>query len=155
MSAAGFASLVGQTGPGDLSKLIALRALVDRVNGDGTVERANWLTGVREEYRRWYARHQAAGHPENFPADETLRYLDEHIVRTLAGEGVLQPSSFPARTTGRTPPARCPGTPCGFPRGPPRRWTASGTRCWTCWTRGYEPFWSTPTTPVRPAPPPA
>jgi len=91
MSAAGFEALVGATGAGDLSKLIALRALIDRVNGDGTVERANWLTGVREEYRRWYARHQDAGHPENFPADETVRYLDEHIVRTLAEQGVLQP----------------------------------------------------------------
>jgi lipopolysaccharide export system ATP-binding protein len=92
---AGFQGLVAATGPGDLSKLIALRALVDRVNGDGSVERANWLTGVREEYQRWYARHQAAGHPENFPADETLRYLDEHIVRTLAVEGVLQPVVIP------------------------------------------------------------
>lgn len=108
MSAAGFAALVGQTGPGDLSKLIALRALVDRVNGDGTVERANWLTGVREEYRRWYARHQADGHPENFPADETLRYLDEHIVRTLAGEGVLQPLVIPGADAGPDPAGEVP-----------------------------------------------
>jgi lipopolysaccharide export system ATP-binding protein len=100
MSAAGFEGLVGHTGPGDLSKLIALRALVDRVNGDGTVERANWLTGVREEYQRWYARHAAHGHPENFPADETLRYLDEHIVRTLAGDGVLQPVVAPGTPDG-------------------------------------------------------
>jgi lipopolysaccharide export system ATP-binding protein len=87
---AGFEALVGATGSGDLSKLIALRALVDRANGDGTVERANWLTGVREEYQRWYARHGVGEHPENFPASETLRYLDEHIVRTLAAEGVLE-----------------------------------------------------------------
>jgi lipopolysaccharide export system ATP-binding protein len=97
---AGFESLIGATGAGDLSKLIALRALVDRVNGDGTVERANWLTGVREEYRRWYARHQDTGHPENFPADETVRYLDEHIVRTLAGDGVLQPLVIPGADDG-------------------------------------------------------
>jgi len=95
MNAAGFEKLVGATGSGDLSKLIALRALVDRANGDGTVERANWLTGVREEYRRWYARHQPHGHPENFPAEETVRYLDEHIVRTLAEDGVLQPVVIP------------------------------------------------------------
>jgi lipopolysaccharide export system ATP-binding protein len=100
---AGFEGLVGATGPGDLSKLIALRALVDRVNGDGTVERANWLTGVREEYRRWYARHHDNGHPENFPADETLRYLDEHIVRTLAGDGVLQPVVVPGGDEGPNP----------------------------------------------------
>lgn len=92
---AGFGALVDATGAGDLSKLVALRALVERVNGDGTVERANWLTGVREEYRRWYARHHEHGAPENFPADETVRYLDEHIVRTLAGDGVLQPVVFP------------------------------------------------------------
>ena len=67
----GFDALVQATGPGDLSKLIALRALVDRANGDGTVERANWLTGVREEYRRWYARHHDSGQPENFPAADT------------------------------------------------------------------------------------
>lgn len=100
MSAAGFEGLVGHTGPGDLSKLVALRALVDRANGDGTVERANWLTGVREEYQRWYARHHAHGHPQNFPADDTLRYLDEHIVRTLAADGVLQPVAIPGAPEG-------------------------------------------------------
>jgi lipopolysaccharide export system ATP-binding protein len=87
----GFDALVGATGPGDLSKLIALRALVERVNGDGTVERANWMTGVREEYQRWYARHGEGGHPENFAAADTLHYLDEHIVLTLAHDGVLEP----------------------------------------------------------------
>jgi lipopolysaccharide export system ATP-binding protein len=87
----GFDALVGATGPGDLSKLIALRALVDRVNGDGTVERANWLTGVREEYHRWYSRHGDGGQPENFAAADTLHYLDEHIVGTLAQDGVLEP----------------------------------------------------------------
>jgi lipopolysaccharide export system ATP-binding protein len=91
----GFDALVGATGPGDLSKLIALRALVDRVNGDGTVERANWLTGVREEYHRWYARHGEGGQPENFAAADTLHYLDEHIVGTLAQDGVLEPVARP------------------------------------------------------------
>ncbi|HLM67740.1 MAG TPA: LPS export ABC transporter ATP-binding protein, partial [Longimicrobium sp.] len=67
---------------------------------DGTVERANWMTGVREEYQRWYARHNAHGHPDNFPANETLRYLDEHIVRTLAGDGVLQPVVAPGMPEG-------------------------------------------------------
>ncbi|HEU0298600.1 MAG TPA: LPS export ABC transporter ATP-binding protein [Longimicrobium sp.] len=87
----GFHALVDATGPGDLSKLIALRALVDRVNGDGTVERAIWLTGLREEYQRWYARHGESSQPENFPAADTLHYLDEHIVRTLQQDGVLEP----------------------------------------------------------------
>ncbi|HEX2081670.1 MAG TPA: LPS export ABC transporter ATP-binding protein [Longimicrobium sp.] len=87
----GFHALVDATGPGDLSKLIALRALVDRVNGDGAVERAVWLTGLREEYQRWYARHGDSSQPENFPAADTVHYLDEHIVRTLQHDGVLEP----------------------------------------------------------------
>lgn len=91
----GFDALVGATGPGDLSKLIALRALVDRVNGDGTVERANWLTGVREEYQRWYARHGEADYPQVFAAADTVHYLDEHIVRILAQDGVLEPVARP------------------------------------------------------------
>ncbi len=95
----GFDALVQATGPGDLSKLIALRALVDRANGDGTVERANWLTGVREEYRRWYARHHDGGQPENFPAADTVHYLDEHIVRILSGDGVLEPVARPEPET--------------------------------------------------------
>ena len=97
----GFDALVGGTGPGDLSKLIALRALVERANGAGTVERANWLTAVREEYRRWYARHDEGGHPENFPAADTLHYLDEHIVRTLAHDGVLEPVARPGADGGQ------------------------------------------------------
>jgi LPS export ABC transporter ATP-binding protein len=83
--------VVERTGPADISKLIALRALLQRADG-GALERANWLTGLREEYRRWYAgeRHSSE-HPENFPAPETLRYLDEHVVPHLAEDGVLEP----------------------------------------------------------------
>jgi lipopolysaccharide export system ATP-binding protein len=87
----GLRGVVARTGPADLSKLIALRALVQRADG-GALERANWLTGLREEYRRWYAGERHPGeHPENFPAPETLRYMDEHVVPHLAEDGVLEP----------------------------------------------------------------
>ncbi|MBB4638676.1 LPS export ABC transporter ATP-binding protein [Longimicrobium terrae] len=88
----GFDRLVQDTGAADLSTLIAVRALVDHVNDGGMIERAAWLTGVHEEYRRWYAGQPGgAGHPENFPASETMRYLDEHIVRALVERGILEP----------------------------------------------------------------
>jgi lipopolysaccharide export system ATP-binding protein len=102
----GFARVAAAKGPADLSTLIALRALVDHANGDGTVERATWLTAVREEYRRWYARHDgAAGHPQNFPAEETVRYLDEHIVRALEDDGLLEPLPHPGPDDGALAPA--------------------------------------------------
>ncbi|HEX8390902.1 MAG TPA: LPS export ABC transporter ATP-binding protein [Longimicrobium sp.] len=87
----GFERLAQDTGGADLSTLIAVRALVDHVNDGGTLERAAWLTGVREEYRRWYGNDGGQGHPQNFPAPETMRYLDEHIVRALVDRGVLEP----------------------------------------------------------------
>jgi lipopolysaccharide export system ATP-binding protein len=102
----GFERVAAAKGPADLSTLIALRALVDHANGDGTVERATWLTAVREEYRRWYARHDgAAGHPQNFPAEETVRYLDEHIVRALEDDGLLEPLPHPGPDDGELAPA--------------------------------------------------
>ncbi|HEY0024305.1 MAG TPA: LPS export ABC transporter ATP-binding protein [Longimicrobium sp.] len=102
----GFERVAAAKGPADLSTLIALRALVDHANGDGTVERATWLTAVREEYRRWYARHDgAAGHPQNFPAAETVRYLDEHIVRALEDDGLLEPLPHPGPDDGELAPA--------------------------------------------------
>jgi hypothetical protein len=68
MSARAWEGLVAGAGPGDLSKLIALRALVERANGHGTVERANWLTGLREEYRRWYpSLEDPQGHTRELP----------------------------------------------------------------------------------------
>jgi lipopolysaccharide export system ATP-binding protein len=92
MTAQGLRDVVARTGPADLSKLIALRALVQHVNGDAAVDRAIWLTALREEYRRWYAGDRHPGeHPENFPAAETLAYLDEHVVPNLADDGVLLP----------------------------------------------------------------
>lgn len=102
----GFERVAAAKGPADLSTLIALRALVDHANGDGTVERATWLTAVREEYRRWYARHDgAARHPQNFPAEETVRYLDEHIVRALEEDGLLEPLPHPGPDDGELAPA--------------------------------------------------
>ncbi|HEU0013056.1 MAG TPA: LPS export ABC transporter ATP-binding protein, partial [Longimicrobium sp.] len=97
MSGRSFEELVAGTGPADLSKLIALRALLERANGDGTVERTHWLTGVREEYRRWYGRGDPQGQPEHFADPDTLRYLDDHIVGALAQAGVLRPVADGAR----------------------------------------------------------
>ena len=96
MSARGWEALAASAGAGDLSKLIALRALVERANGHGAIDRASWLTALREEYRRWYPDgDEASGHPGNFPAAETLHYLDEHIVRVLEADGVLEPVPHP------------------------------------------------------------
>ncbi|HEX5724068.1 MAG TPA: LPS export ABC transporter ATP-binding protein, partial [Longimicrobiaceae bacterium] len=99
-------ALVARMGPSDVSTLVALRALVARCNGNGAVERASWVTGMAEEYRRWYegseSPAQAAGQMENFPDPETARYLDEHIVRHLADEGVVHPLP-PANGDGAEP----------------------------------------------------
>jgi LPS export ABC transporter ATP-binding protein len=120
MSAQRLGDVVARTGPADLSKLIALRALVQHANGEGDVERATWLTALREEYRRWYAGERHPGeHPENFPAAETLAYLDEHVVPNLAEDGVLLPV-FPA--------ANDPDAAANAHGGP--RWTAVRLSSW-------------------------
>ena len=99
-----FGEMVREMGPADLSKLIALRVLVDRANGDGTVDRAAWLTGVQEEYRRWYGGHaNPLARPEHFPAADTVRYLDEQVVGALAEAGVLEPVGMPDADGGRHP----------------------------------------------------
>jgi lipopolysaccharide export system ATP-binding protein len=80
--------------PADVSVLIALRALVSRDDGVADVERAAWLTGLREEYRRWYG--PSHGHTEShgevgaFPEPDVERYLDEHVVRQLREDGLLE-----------------------------------------------------------------
>ena len=80
--------IVSATGAGGLSALIALRALAAADDGAHAVDRTRWMTGVAEEYRRWYAGDGQA--PPNFPSDETLRYLDEQVVRQLHGAGVVE-----------------------------------------------------------------
>lgn len=89
MSAARLRALAEATAPADVSSLLALRALLPRVDGEGRAERAAWLTGLHEEYARWYGAPASAGQVPNFPRAETVRYLDEHVVRHLADEGVL------------------------------------------------------------------
>ncbi|HEU4557515.1 MAG TPA: LPS export ABC transporter ATP-binding protein [Longimicrobium sp.] len=81
--------IVGATGPGGLSALIALRALAAADDGAHAVDRARWLTGVREEYHRWYGQSDGQA-PENFPAPETMQYLDEQVVRQLATANVVE-----------------------------------------------------------------
>jgi lipopolysaccharide export system ATP-binding protein len=81
--------IVGATGPGGLSALIALRALAAADDGAHAVDRARWLTGVREEYNRWYGEGDGQA-PGNFPDPETLRYLDEQVVRQLSTADVVE-----------------------------------------------------------------
>jgi lipopolysaccharide export system ATP-binding protein len=90
VSAPRLRALADRTGPADVSSLLALRALMPRADSEGVVERASWLTGLHEEYARWYAS-EGPGGMENFPPAETLRYLDEHVVRHLADEDVVSP----------------------------------------------------------------
>ena len=80
--------IVAATGAGGVSALIAFRALVAADDGAHPVDRARWLTGVSEEYRRWYGGDGQA--PQNFPAPETMRYLDEQVIHQLAGAGVAE-----------------------------------------------------------------
>jgi lipopolysaccharide export system ATP-binding protein len=80
--------IVSATGAGGLSALIALRALAAADDGAHAVDRARWLTGVREEYRRWYGGDGQA--PGNFPTAETVRYLDEQVTHQLSAAGVVE-----------------------------------------------------------------
>jgi lipopolysaccharide export system ATP-binding protein len=80
--------IVSATGPGGVSALIALRALAAADDGAHAVDRARWLTGVREEYGRWYNGDGQA--PQNFAAPETERYLAEQVVQQLASAGVAE-----------------------------------------------------------------
>jgi lipopolysaccharide export system ATP-binding protein len=78
--------IVDGTYPADVSTLLALRALVAADEGVDAVGRAEWLTAVSEEYRRWYG----DGGTGTFPGGDTLHYLTEHVVRALADDGVIQ-----------------------------------------------------------------
>ncbi|MDB4948693.1 MAG: putative transporter ATP-binding protein [Gemmatimonadetes bacterium] len=94
MSAPGFAELAARTGRADVSSLIALRALAARCDAGGALDRTAWLTSLQEEFRRWYASERAAAggsaaQVANFPDAATQRYLDEHVVRHLAADGIL------------------------------------------------------------------
>jgi len=52
------------------------------------VERTRWLTGVREEYHRWYEGDGQA--PGNFLSPEAVRYLDEQVITQLTSAGVVE-----------------------------------------------------------------
>ncbi|HSU18036.1 MAG TPA: LPS export ABC transporter ATP-binding protein [Longimicrobium sp.] len=80
--------IVSATGAGGLSALMALRALAAADEGAHPVDRARWLTGVREEYHRWYGGDGQA--PGNFASPETVRYLDEQVTGQLAAAGVVE-----------------------------------------------------------------
>ena len=97
--------IVSATGPGGVSALIALRALAAADDGAHAVDRARWLTGVREEYGRWYGGDGQA--PQNFAAPETERYLAEQVVQQLASAGVAEflvdPEGEPVSPNGGAP----------------------------------------------------
>jgi lipopolysaccharide export system ATP-binding protein len=97
--------IVSATGPGGVSALIALRALAAADDGARAVDRARWLTGVREEYGRWYNGDGQA--PQNFAAPETERYLAEQVVQQLASAGVAEflvdPDGDPVSPNGGAP----------------------------------------------------
>jgi lipopolysaccharide export system ATP-binding protein len=80
--------IVSATGAGGLSALIALRALAAADEGAQAVERTRWLTGVREEYQRWYEGDGQA--PGNFLSPEAVRYLDEQVITQLTSAGVVE-----------------------------------------------------------------
>jgi lipopolysaccharide export system ATP-binding protein len=97
--------IVSATGPGGVSALIALRALAAADDGARAVDRARWLTGLREEYGRWYDGDGQT--PQNFAAPETERYLAEQVVQQLASAGVAEflvdPDGEPVSPNGGTP----------------------------------------------------
>lgn len=92
--------IVDATGAGGLSALIALRALAEADDGANAVERERWLTGVREQYRRWYG--DGSQGPDNFTAPETMRYLAEQVVHQLDAAGIAE---FLAHADGEPVPA--------------------------------------------------
>ena len=81
--------VIHATGPGGLSALIALRALAAADDGAHAVDRARWMTGVREEYHRWYGGSNGQA-PGNFADEETMHYLDEQVVRQLVIADVVE-----------------------------------------------------------------
>jgi lipopolysaccharide export system ATP-binding protein len=92
------ARMVAEVHPTDVSTLIALRALVARDHGVNDVERAEWLTRMREEYRRWYGpgRGHTEAHAElgSFSDGETERYLEEQVVSRLRADEVIELLGF-------------------------------------------------------------
>jgi lipopolysaccharide export system ATP-binding protein len=80
--------IVAATGAGGVSALIALRALAAADDGAEPVERSRWLTLVGEQYRRWFPAGDAV--PENFPAGDTERYLDQGALGQLATAGLVE-----------------------------------------------------------------
>jgi lipopolysaccharide export system ATP-binding protein len=81
--------IISATGPGGVSALIALRALAAADDGAHAVDRARWLTGLREEYGRWYGGSEGQA-PGNFAEPESMQYLDEQVVRQLAAADVIE-----------------------------------------------------------------
>ena len=89
MSRERLGEIVAGVAPADVSTLMALRALVGADDGVDAVDRARWMTALREEYNHWYGGSNGQS-PENFAGPESQRYLDEHVVRQLAAGGAVE-----------------------------------------------------------------
>ncbi|HEU4455259.1 MAG TPA: hypothetical protein VFR81_19500, partial [Longimicrobium sp.] len=89
MSRERLGEVVAGIAPADVSTLMALRALVGADDGVDAVDRARWMTALREEYNHWYGGSNGQA-PENFADPESQRYLDEHVVRQLAAGGAVE-----------------------------------------------------------------
>ncbi len=89
MSRERLGEIVAGIAPADVSTLMALRALVGADDGVDAVDRARWMTALREEYNHWYGGSNGQS-PENFAGPESQRYLDEHVVRQLASGGAVE-----------------------------------------------------------------
>ncbi len=77
-------------GGAELSSLIVLRSLAAHADEEGVVTPELLLTAVREEYRRWYGEDGDGDTPARFPADETVRYLEEHVLGRLETDGTVE-----------------------------------------------------------------
>ncbi|HSJ23848.1 MAG TPA: LPS export ABC transporter ATP-binding protein [Longimicrobiales bacterium] len=79
--------------PHDASVAIALHELVRMADGDGVVERGDWLTAIRAAYvgylsdgREGAGLLDSAGTTDS--PDEPARYLDDHVMPRLQADGV-------------------------------------------------------------------
>ena len=73
--------------PHEVSVGLALYELVRRADEDGVLERAEWLTAVRQSYAQVIARIGGFGAgADPIPAEELPRYLQENVLARLSAE---------------------------------------------------------------------
>jgi len=77
----------------DASVALALLELVRRADGDGTLERGEWLAAVQRGYQQHHSDEgegQALleGSAAEADVQQQTRYLDDHILARLSGDGI-------------------------------------------------------------------